>query len=174
MGETFITKLFEWIWDLCERYIMPFVIVRDYEAGVVLMLGKYKRTLGRGLNWKCPLIEESLTCLIKAETTETQPKTIITKDSKTISITFVGRYEVYDEKKFLLEANDAASNIPHELIMAGCDYLTDCDYSEVIDKKSFTKIKNKANSRMEYMGARFTEIGYGSNCITRPISLMNN
>ena len=172
--DNFISKFIDWAWDIMERYILFWVIVRDYEAGVVLFLGKYDYTLKKGFNWKLPLLHESLTCLTQSETIKTPVETIITKDNKTISISFVGRYEVYDEKRFLLQANDSASNIPHELIMAGCDYLTDCDYLEVIDKKSYTKIKSKVNSRMEYMGAKFTEIGYGTNTITRPISLINN
>jgi hypothetical protein len=172
--ENFISKFIDWVWDIMERYILFWVIVRDYEAGVVLLLGKYHYTLKRGFNWKWPLLHESLTCLKKSETLETQPKTITTKDGKTVSISFVGRYEVCDEKKFLLEANDAVSNIPHELIMAGCDYLTDCTWTELIEKPSYTKIKNKVNNKIEYMGAKFTEIGFSTNCITRPISLLNN
>jgi len=172
--ENFISKFIDWAWDIMERYILCWVIVRDYEAGVVLLFGKYHYTLHPGLNWKFPFVHESLTCLKKPETLETPLKTITTKDNKTVSISFVGRYEVFDEKRFLLEANEAGSNIVHELIMAGCDYLTDCTWQEIIEKPSYTKIKNKVNNKIEYLGAKFTEIGFGSNCISRPISLMNN
>jgi len=174
MGENFFSKIFEWLWDLAERYILPFCMIRDYEAGVVLFLGKYQRTLKKGLNFKWPLLNESLTCLVKPETIKTPIVTITTKDNKTVSISFIGRYEVFDERKFLIEANDAQSNVVHELLMAGCDYLTDCTWQEIVEKPSYTKIKNKANSKMEYLGAKFSEIGFGDNCITRPISLMNH
>jgi len=174
MAENFLIKLLDWAWDLLERYILPFQVIRHYEAGVILFLGKYQKNMKKGLNWKLPFVHESLTCLIKPETLQTDPQTITTKDNKIISISFIGRFEVIDERKFLLEANDAATNITHELIMAGCDYLTDCTYSEIIDKPSYTKIKNKVNNKIEYLGAKFTEVGFGSNCQTRPISLINH
>jgi len=172
--ENFLIKLLDWAWDIAERYILFWIIVRDYESGVVLLFGKYHHTLKKGLNWKFPLIQESLTCLIKPETFQTANQTITSKDGKVVTISFIGRYEVVDEKKFLLEANDSASNIIHELIMSGCDYLTDCTYSEIIDKPSYTKIKNKVNNKIDYMGVKFTEIGFGSNCQTRPFSLINH
>ena len=172
--ENFLIKFLDWVWELSEKYLMPFIIVRHYEAGVLLKLGKFHRVLHKGFNWKWPFVNESLTCMIKPETFQTPNQTITTKDNKVISISFIGRYEVTDEKKFLLEANDAASNIVHELIMAGCDFLTDCTYIEIIDKPSYTKIKNKANNKIEYLGAKFTEIGFGSNCVTRPFSLINH
>lgn len=172
--ENFLIKLLEWLYDMGEKYIFPWQICRTYEGGVVLLLGKYHYTLKKGVNWKFPFIHESITCLVKPETFQTDNQTITTKDNKVISISFIGRYEVQDEKKFLLDANDAATNIIHELIMAGCDYLTDCTYAEIIDKPSYTKIKNKVNNKIEYMGAKFTEIGFGTNCQTRPLSLLNH
>lgn len=174
MAENFLIKLLDWLWDLMERRLLPFAIVNQYEGGVVLLLGKFHYKLKKGFNWKWPLLHESLTCLMEAETLETSPKTITTKDGKTLSVSFVGRYRIVDEFKFLLKANDGLSNIPHELIMSGCDYLTDCTLSEVIEKPSYTKIKNRANSKMEYMGVEFIEVGYSTNTITRPISLINH
>lgn len=175
MGETFLTKLFEWVWDLLERYIMPFVIIRDYEKGVLLLLGKYHRNLKAGLNWKWPVIHESLTCLSKRETIEFKPITVITKDNQTISIGLIGGYEVTDEKKFLLEANDAASNIHHHLIMVCSDEITDSELASLLTKTTpYTKMKKKLNEEIEYLGAKFFTIGYSSITKTRPISLLNN
>lgn len=175
MGETFLTKLIEWVWDVAERYVLPFIIVRDYEAGVLLLLGKYHKKLKRGWNWKWPLINESLTCLIKKETIEFKPITVITKDQQTISIGLVGGYEVIDERKFLLEANDAASNIYHHFVMTCSDYLTETNLEDLIEKTTpYTKIRKKLNEDIEYLGAKFFVIGYASICKTRPISLINN
>lgn len=175
MGETFLTKLFDWVWDLLERYLLPFVIVREYEAGVLLFLGKFQRILKKGMNWKWPLLNESLTCLCKPETIEFKPITVITKDQQTITIGLVGGYSVKDEKKFLLEANDAASNIHHHFIMTCSDYLTESNLPDLIEKTTpYTKMKKKLNEDISYLGAEFFTIGYSSICKTKPISLLNN
>lgn len=175
MGETFVTKLLEWLWDLIERYIMPFVIVRDYEKGVILFLGKYHHSLKPGLNWKWPIVNESITCLSKKETIEFRPITVVTKDELTIAIGLIGGYEVVDEKKFLLDANDAASNIAHHFTMTCSDVITDSTLADLLSKTApYTKMKKKINDEIEYCGARFFTIGYSSICKTRPISLLNN
>lgn len=173
--ENFFIKLLDWAWDLCERYILFWIIVRDYEAGVVLLFGKYHYTLKKGLNFKFPLVNESLTCLIKPETLELRPMTIQLKGDKIISITMVGGYEVKDERKFLLEANDAASNIPHHFMSVASDYITEASFEELIEKTTpYTKIKNKLNEKVKYLGVEFFMVGYGSICKTRPISLINH
>jgi regulator of protease activity HflC (stomatin/prohibitin superfamily) len=173
--ENFLIKLLEWLWDKAERFILPYMIVRDYEAGVVLLLGKYHFTMKKGFNWKWPLIHESLTCLIKPETLELRPMTLQLKGNNMISITMVGGYEVKDEKKFLLEANDAASNIPHHFMTVSSDYITEASFEELIEKTTpYTNIKNKLNKKVEYLGVEFFMVGYGSICKTRPISLINH
>lgn len=167
--------MFEWLWDLAERYLLPYVIVRDYEKGVVLFLGKFHYRLRPGFNWKIPLLHESLTCLSKKETIEFKPITVITKDKETISIGLIGGFEVVDEKKFLLEANDAASNIHHHLIMVCSDEITDSELAALLTKTTpYTKMKKKLNEEIEYLGAKFFTIGYSSITKTRPISLLNN
>jgi hypothetical protein len=172
--ETFLTKLIEWAWDIAERYIFFWVIVREYEGGVVLLLGKYHYDLKQGWNWKCPFVHESLTCLIKPETIETRPFTVTTKDHKTISMSLIGCYEVVDARCWLLQANDAGTNIIHHLIMVGTDYIAEYNWEDLKDKKSYTPIKNKLNKIIDYTGAEFTMIGYGSISQTTPISLINN
>jgi regulator of protease activity HflC (stomatin/prohibitin superfamily) len=175
MGETFLTKLLEWVWDLAERYLLPWVIIREYESGIILLLGKYHYTLKKGFNLKMPLLHESLTCMVKPETLEFRPITIITKDKETISIGLIGGYEVFDEKKFLLGANDAASNIHHHFILTCSDYLTDSTLEELIQKTTpYTNMKRKLNEQLDYLGAKFFIIGYSSICKTKPISLLNN
>lgn len=172
--ETFFTKFLEWLYDVAERYIFPFHILRSYEAGVVLLFGKYHYSLKHGWNWKWPLIHESLTCLIKPETLETRPFNVMTMDEQTITISIIGCYEVADAKKWLLDANDAATNIVHHLIAVASDYLAEYDYEDLTRKTSYTPIKNKLNKEIEYTGAKFTMISYGSLCKARPISLINN
>ena len=173
--ETVISKLFEWVWDLMERYLLPFCVVRSYEAGVILFLGKYQRTMKNGINWKLPLLNESLTCLIKPETIELKTMTVSIKGNTQISISLIGGYEIFDEKKYLLEANDAGSNIPHHFMSVASDYITDATFEELIEKTTpYTNIKNKLNDKLSYIGVKFFLVGYGSICKTRPYSLINH
>lgn len=173
--ENVVAKFLEWVWELAERYILPWVIIRDYEKGVVLFLGKYHYSLSPGFNWKIPLLHESLTCLSKKETLEFKPISVVTKDGQVIAIGLIGGYEVMDEKKFLLEANDAVSNIMHHFTLICSDVITDSTLTDLLSKTTpYTKMKNKINDELEYLGAKFFTIGYSSICKTRPISLINS
>ena len=173
--ETFVSKLFEWAWDIAEKYIFFWVICREYEGGVILLFGRYHYSLKPGrLNFKIPLIHESLTCLIKSETIESRPFTVTTKDKKTVSITLIGQYQVTDTRKWLLNANDAASNAMHHLINVASDYITGYDMEKVKKETAYTPIRKELNKVIEYLGAEFLMIGYGSVCETRPISLINH
>lgn len=172
--ENFLIKLLDWIWDLAERYVLFWVIVREYESGVVLLLGKYHYTLNKGFNWKLPLLHESLTCLIKPETMETKPFTVTTKDHQTVTMTLIGKFEVIDAKKFLLEANDATSNIYHHLLSTASDYITGYEMEKLKKETAYTPIKKELNKQVEYMGVEFKDVSYGSICKTRPFSLINH
>ena len=50
-------KLLEWIGEKWRDYLSPIIILRDYEAGVLLRIGKYRKNLKVGLNWKVPIID---------------------------------------------------------------------------------------------------------------------
>lgn len=172
--EQFLTKFIEFLWNVAEKYIFPWVILREYEAGVILRLGKYHRNLKKGWNWKMPLFEEPWTCVIKPETVETKKFTVTTKDNHTVTMSIIGQYSIIDPKKWLLEANDAASNVMHHLVMVAADYITDYDYEKLKKDTAYNPIRKKLNKEIEYLGAEFLIVGYGSIAKTTPISLINN
>jgi regulator of protease activity HflC (stomatin/prohibitin superfamily) len=174
MEGNFFIQIFNWLLDVSERHLMPFHILRQYEAGVVLKFGKFHYELKHGWNWKIPFIHESLTCLIKPETLEIKPFTVFV-GSEQISVGLVGCYHVFDGKKFLLEANDAQSNIPHHFIQVASDHITETKLEDLISKTTpYTEIKRKLNKELEYIGVKFTMVGYTSICKVRPFSLINN
>lgn len=172
--ETFFTKLLEWVWEIAEKYIFPWIIVRDYEGGVVLLFGKYHYTLKPGLNFKIPFIHESLTCLTKPETIESKSLTVTTTDNHTVSMTLVGMYHVTDPRKWLLEANDAGSNVYHHLIRVASDYITGWELEKLKKETAYNPIKKELNKEIAYLGAEVLMVGYGSICKTKPLSLINS
>ncbi len=42
------------------RALLPFVVIDPFEAGILLRLGKYRRTLKPGFHWLIPLAEQVL------------------------------------------------------------------------------------------------------------------
>lgn len=175
MDSNFLIQSLEWIQTKWNDYISPIVLLRKYEGGVILKWGDYGRTMKTGINFKWPYpINESHKCLVKPETIETRPFTVTTKDNIPVVMTLIGCYIINDPHKWITEANDAGSNLYHHMIAIGSDYITDMDWSELKDKTSYTPIKKKLNKEVDYLGANFILLGYGSICKTLAVSLINH
>lgn len=98
--------------------IWPFYIMDEYNRGLVLRWGKYKRFIEPGLGMKWPIAEELFTASIATETISTTAQSLTTKDGVSISISLVVKYNVGDDeeslKKYLLkvrDVNDAIDDI---------------------------------------------------------------
>lgn len=169
-----LIKLFEWLSSIWVDYLSPIVFCRSYEQGVILYLGKFDRVLKKGINWKWVYpFNEAHKCSSVLETKKTPVLTITTNDGVTASIGLVGRYKIIDEKKWLLEAMHAETNLTNDWIMSASDHLTDCSWDECKNKKEYTEIKTKVNRRIEYLGAEFVQMGYSSICKGFAIALFN-
>lgn len=97
--------MIEKLLDFLERFwesIVPWVVVPQYEEGVILRLGKFNRIVSKGFNWKLPLLEKSDSTSIVIQTMELPTQTLGEK-----IIAFIVRYKVVDVKTFLLDVHDA-------------------------------------------------------------------
>lgn len=171
MDGNFVIQSLEWLQTKWNDYISPIILVRHYEGGVLLSLGKYQKNLHRGVNWKFPYpFNEAHKCLIKPETISVDV-TITTIDNRTLSIEVIGEYEVEDVRKWILEANDAFSNVRDLLKGYSEDVLSDSSSEEINRKPIKTKIKGKLNEGVNSLGAKFNRILFGKNVITRSLSV---
>jgi len=82
--------------------ILPFSVVNQWERGVFLRFGKFKRTVVAGLVFKLPFIDKILTTEVITQTVGLHPQTLTTLDEKSIVLKSIVRYHVHDVKKYLL------------------------------------------------------------------------
>lgn len=171
MLENFLIQTLEWLQTKWNNHVAPMIVVKEWEGGVILQFGKFDRVLKKGRNWKWPFpFNEAHKCLIKPETISVDV-TITTLDGKTLSVEIIGEYEVVDVKQWLMEANDAPSNVRDLLKGYSEDVLSDSNFEEINKKPIKTKIKGKLNEGVNSLGAKFNRILFGKNVLTRSISL---
>jgi regulator of protease activity HflC (stomatin/prohibitin superfamily) len=154
-------RLLEWLGEKWRDYLAPVFIVRTYEAGVLLRLGKYKKDLTEGVNFKIPFIDEIHTVIRTVDTFHVNPVDITTTDAKQVSVEPIVKFEIIDPKKFILDVNDGASNM-HDItrgIIA--DYLTDCEWDEIKKKTTLTAIKNSLKTECDEIGVKVYKIYFG-------------
>lgn len=101
--EALLNFLFGWTeWLQCA------VVIDQYERGVLLRFGKYKKTLGPGFHWIVPAgVDEVLTTNVVPTTTNLDTQIVTTSDWETVLLGAVVRWRVEDVMKMTLNLEDA-------------------------------------------------------------------
>ena len=144
------------------EYITPFYIINTFEAGVVLRLGKYHRTVGQGLKWKWPLIESVLSTNTAITTMELRAQTLTTLDGKSIVISSIVKYKITDVKPFMLDIWDSIDVISDTTLGAIKEVVTATNYKDLtgVEKKVIRKVKKQvADFGVEIINIVFADQG---------------
>ena len=106
-------RLIEWIINILDIFRFWFV-VDQYEAGIVLRLGKFNREVGPGLHFKWFIFEDEQTTNTNMTTLRLNPQTVMSLDSKSMVAQAIIKYKISNVKLFFLEvwsARDALRDI---------------------------------------------------------------
>ena len=88
-------------------YLMPAVIIPNYEQAVLLRSGKFKKVLHPGFHVKLPIFDEVISQHVVITTLSLSAQSLYTKDKQNIVVKGVIKYKISDVKVFLLEVFDA-------------------------------------------------------------------
>ena len=83
-------------------------IVSQFERGIVLRLGKYKRTLNPGLNVVNPFFDKVIKVDVRTRPMDIPKQEVITKDNVTVNVDAVVYSKVINPQKAVLETTDFA------------------------------------------------------------------
>lgn len=100
-----LDKLIDFVLQILDD-LYPFVVIKHYEEGVRLRLGKAKGKLEPGIHWKVPFADTILTHMIKTTTMGLYEQTLTTRDWQDVVVKATVKYEVNDVEILLLEVND--------------------------------------------------------------------
>ena len=92
---------------------MGFYTVDQQERGVVLRLGKYAETVGPGLRWNPPLIDEVQKVNVTQVRTRTHRALMLTKDENIVDVDMAVQYVITDPKNFQLSVRDPEGSLSH-------------------------------------------------------------
>jgi len=74
-------------------------IVEQYQTGLVMRLGKYHGTVGPGLLFLIPFVDELVRIDMREQVINVEPQKVITKDNVTVTVDAVVFYKVIDPYK---------------------------------------------------------------------------
>jgi len=102
MFDRLIDVITEW-W----AYLMPAIIIPNYEEAVLLRNGKFIKVLGPGFHMKLPVFDEVISHHVVVTTLSLPAQSLYTQDKQNIVVKGVIKYKISDVKIFLLEVFDA-------------------------------------------------------------------
>src|SRR5882672_1232779 len=83
-------------------------IVKQYEKGLVMRLGKYRSTVDSGLTFLVPMIEDLLKVDMRERVIKVEPQEVITKDNVLVTVDAVIYYRISDPVKSTFEVQNFA------------------------------------------------------------------
>ena len=81
-------------------------VVAQYEKGLVLRLGKYRTTVGSGLTFLVPVIEDMMKVDMRERVINVEPQKVITKDNVSVVVDAVIYYRISDPVKATFEVQN--------------------------------------------------------------------
>jgi regulator of protease activity HflC (stomatin/prohibitin superfamily) len=112
--------MFDKLVDLLIQFLGLFrfwTIIKDWEMGIMLRLGRFHRMADPGFHWRWPFnIEECYYAPVNMMTRIVGPQSLTTKDGVSLIISVVITEQIEDVKKFLVTANHGRS------IVEDCTY----------------------------------------------------
>jgi regulator of protease activity HflC (stomatin/prohibitin superfamily) len=138
MFDKLIDVITEW-WS----YLMPAIIIPNYEEAVLLRNGKFVKVLGPGFHVKLPIFDEVISQHVVVTTLSLPAQSLYTKDKQNIVVKGVIKYKIADVKIFLLEVFDAQdaladmtqSIIKNIIITTSIEECLDLELDNILTKK---------------------------------------
>ena len=142
-----IFSIYEWFicWD----------ILKDYEEGVVLRLGKYHRKALAGWNWRLPFgLEEVMKCNVVPTTADLPPQAVVTADGTTVIVEVVVLWGVSSPRKYLLEVEDGRTVLTEAGMTIVYDVLSCLSWEQLHTEDIDALLTDQIRARARKWGVR--------------------
>lgn len=157
-------------WDV----LRPWIVVNDFEGGVILRFGRYFRELTPGLQWKLPIADTTVITSTVITTMALRPQTLTTRDDLTVVISAIVKYRIADVRAYLLDIWDSADVLNDLTLGAIKEIVSTVNYSDLqkhgIEEQVLAIIQSEAN---EY-GVHIYKVTFSDFGKVRSIRLITN
>jgi regulator of protease activity HflC (stomatin/prohibitin superfamily) len=169
--------VFERIFDFIAGFwnvLRPWVVVNDFEGGVILRFGRYYRELRPGLHWKMPLADNALTTSTVITTMALRPQTLTTRDDLTIVISAIVKYHIADVRAYLLDIWDSADVLNDVTLGAIKETVASVEYSDLQEKSIESHVLEMVRKEAEKFGVDVQKVTFSDLGKVRSLRLITN
>ncbi len=103
--------IFEYFWIALAIFIVGFVIsmfriLREYERGVIFMLGRYHKVKGPGLILVIPVIQQMVKVDLRVRVLDVPSQDVISRDNVSVKVNAVLYFRVVDPERAVINVED--------------------------------------------------------------------
>lgn len=181
--------MFDRLLDLILDFLGLFqfwVVIDEYERGVVKTLGKRRRknrwyqfwmrsdvTLGPGLHFVWPLgIDEILVDNVVPCVDEFDEQSLTTKDGKSVTLNVVVMWSISDVEKILFEVEDSDSALEESVCGTVGEAVEGATWTELTGGKFSAAIERKVRARVRKWGMKIHSVQFKNLTQSRAIRLL--
>lgn len=141
------------------KFWLPFVVVDQWEQGVVLRFGKFKRVVDPGFHWIVPFaIDKVITTAVVVQTHRLSKQSITTKDQKSVVVSAVIKFTISDIKTFLLDVYQASDAIEDVAMGALRSLISNKTWDECQHTDLESELKKVVSSEIKRFGIRVEKV----------------
>jgi regulator of protease activity HflC (stomatin/prohibitin superfamily) len=153
--------------------LRPFFIVRAFERGVVLRLGKFQRELEPGLHWKIPVIDEPIEFTACITTVRLPAQSLTTKDDVQVTVAAIVKYEITSAKSYATEIWDQ-HDVLADVTMGAIRRLTaEREYANLVSSPPENEILTAVRKEVNRYGFKIHGVTFTTFTRARPLMLLN-
>jgi regulator of protease activity HflC (stomatin/prohibitin superfamily) len=175
IAETFDRNLFKYT-EI--QYLLNKYAVQAYEAGLLIVDGKYIQKLGADMHyfWKNNSVVQVLRADLRKQAMEVSGQELLTKDKAAIRINFDLQYQIMDIEKALLDTKDVTKQLYLLMQMAIRAYIGTMTLDELLNKKTEIKafVMEVAMEKAAQMGVELITCGIRDIILTGEVKTIMN
>jgi regulator of protease activity HflC (stomatin/prohibitin superfamily) len=168
-------RIFDFIADAWE-WLIPWVIIDQYEQGVVLRLGKFKRAVNPGLRFIWPFgIEDVKYETVVRQTAYLDPQSITTQDGKSVTVAAIVIFTISDIRKFLLDIDEGETDMCNMVYGIISDAIESTNWKDVVSVEFNGKVlENAQKDCNDYCGVNVIAVKWSDKATARNLRLWND
>jgi regulator of protease activity HflC (stomatin/prohibitin superfamily) len=127
------------------QHMVPYVVIFQYQRGVLYSWGKYRRTLEPGFHWKMPVKQSYEVSSVTITTLRLPSQSLTTADNKKMTVGLIGKYRIADVAEYYNNVTDATDTMTDVILGSACSItlttnldalgdLAEMVYADVVDE----------------------------------------
>lgn len=169
-----IDKLIEFLISVLDLFKF-WIVVEQYERGVVLRLGEFQREIGPGLHWAIPFgVDKTLHDNVVPRTLRLEPQSLMTNDGFTVTVTGVITARIANIQKALLEVEGVDHALVDCCTAAIAERVTSSNRGELHTEPFREKLMKECRKQGWRYGIEIERAQLADICPSRSIRLLSS